>query len=207
MKCILCRRKNERSVCDSCWNWANRQLVRFPARYNELERALMPEKGNNERVGGTKTPPLPVRLETLHLRTGGISKVLMTHEANVRKIQLHTQITFRGDELKRIQITCNYLGTHSEWIFENYPDVDKLAHDIIDIHNRINYVLGFKSDEITIGNCPTVNEDGEACGTQLKIKPDILSSYGDIRCRVCDTVWKSEQWRLLGRMLEQNEVI
>lgn len=202
MKCALCRKTTERSLCNNCWNYAVEKLQVFPKRYEELEDELLPSKGYGERVGGSKEPPLPVRLETLYLRTGGISKPLMAHEQTIRIEQRHTRITFRGQELNRITVTCQYLTAQAEWIFDNYADADVLAKEITDISNRINTVLGHKSELMTIGTCPTLLDDGSMCGAKLQVNPVTLTSFGDIKCKACGTTWESNKWRLLGRVLE-----
>jgi len=201
MKCALCRRPTERSLCFNCWNYALDKLQGFPDDYNKLEKELLPSKGTSERVGGSKTPPIPVRLETLYLRTGGISKPLMEHEGVIRVEQRHTRITFRGEELNRIIITCKYLTAQAQWIFENYEDAAKLAETINEINKRINAVLGFKSELMTIGICPSLDDDGNECGAKLQINPSTLTSFGDIKCKACNTVWPSQRWRLLGRAI------
>jgi hypothetical protein len=203
MKCALCRKPTKNSLCNNCWKYAVEKLQVFPDSYNQLAKELIPSKGTGERVGGSKTPPIPVRLETLHLRTGGISRPLMAHEAQVRVEQHHTRITFRGQEINRITITCKYLTSQAEWIFDNYTDVATLAEDINSIHKQINNALGFKSDLMTIGVCPSLDEEGTVCGAKLQINPTTLTSFGDIKCRVCKTVWPSQQWRLLGKALNE----
>lgn len=205
MKCALCRKPTERSLCSNCWEYSLDKLQGFPDRYNELSKELVPSQGRSERVGGSKTPPIPVRLETLHLRTGGISKPLMEHESHVRVEQRHTRITFRGEEFNRISLTCKYLTAQGEWIFEHYGEAPELAKTINDISKRINAVLGFKSDLMTIGTCPSQDDDGQTCGAKLQINPSTLTSFGDIRCKGCGSVWPSEKWRLLGRMLNDND--
>ena len=200
MKCALCRRITDRSLCLTCWEYALGKLVQFPDKYEQLWGEMQPAKGYGERVGGSRTPPMPVRAETLHLRTGGISKPLMTHEARIRIEQKHTRITFRGEEYNRIQITCKYLNTHAEWIFTSYTDAAKLAGDIDSISKQIDTVLGYRSELLTIGYCPARDEVG-ICGNKLQINPATLTSFGDIKCRACGTVWSSEKWRLLGRVL------
>lgn len=202
MRCLLCRKVNDQIVCINCWQFALAQLKKFPDKYNELENELQPSKGYGERVSGTKTPPLPVRLETLYLRTGGISHNLMLHEQQIRIVQHHTKITWRGEEINRITKTCEYLITHEEWIYKNYVDIDTLTKDVQDIAGKINFVLGHKSEEITIGTCPAIDEKNEICGAILRINPNILNTYSEIKCRACDTTWTSDKWRLLGRILE-----
>lgn len=205
MKCVLCRKVNQRSLCSNCWDYALDKLKAFPDSYERLAEEMLPSRGaSSERVGGSKTPPLPVRLETLELRSGGISKPLTKHEAKIRIEQKHTKITFRGEEIHRITKTVIYLNAQSAWIFKNYEEASGLAKDINDIHNRINAALGHKSDLMTIGKCPAQDEDGVACGAKLQINPSTLTTFGDIKCNACGSVWASEQWRLLGRVLNDN---
>jgi hypothetical protein len=180
------------------------KIKSFPSRYNQLEDEMLPTQGYGERVGGSKTPPIPVRIETLHLRTGGISKPLTAHEKVIRVEQKHTKITFRGEEHNRIEITCKYLTAQQEWIFSTYQDVAQLAADVDSINKQINTVLGYRSDLMTIGTCPSVDEKGETCGNKLQVNPTTLTSFGDIKCRACGTIWSSEKWRLLGRVLSAN---
>jgi hypothetical protein len=165
---------------------------------------MLPAKGYGERVSGSKAPPIPVRVETLHLRTGGISKPLMAHEQKIRIEQKHTRITFRGEEINRIEITCKYLTAQAEWIFASYQEVGKLAVDIDLINKQINTILGYRSELLTIGTCPSIDDKGETCGNKLQINPVTLTNFGDIKCRACGTIWSSEKWRLLGRVLSAN---
>lgn len=204
MKCVNCRKFQDYSICDNCWQYAMSHLEKFPARYKELEKEMLPSKGYGERVSGSKTPPLPVRLETLHLRSGGISMPLMEHEGKIRSIRQETRITFRGEELNKITMTVEYILKRSNWAHKEYEEADKLGTSIISIAHSIQFVLGHKSDEIMIGKCPTQDEKGEPCGAQLKINPQQLDRTFEIKCRSCDTVWDSTKWRLLGKMLEQS---
>lgn len=204
MKCALCRKATKRPLCPSCWDYSVEKLKTFPAKYKQLENEMLPTQGHGERVGGSKTPPLPVRIETLHLRTGGISKPLLAHEAKIRIQQKHTKITFRGEEHNRIEITCSYLTAQAEFIFTYYQEAGQLALDISNINKQINTVLGYRSELLTIGTCPAQDEKGQVCGNKLQVNPVTLTNFGDIKCRACGTVWSSEKWRLLGRVLSDN---
>jgi len=201
MKCVLCRKSTERSVCESCWDFALTKLKAFPDKYFELEKELLPSKGYGEKVGGSKTPPIPVRLETLDLRTGGISKPITAHELKIRVVREHTRITFRGEEINKIKMTVKYITGQSEWIFEHYQELDNLTKDINNISNRISSVLGYKSDLVSIGTCPAQDDKGEVCGAKLLVDPKTLTNFNDIKCRACGTSWDSAKWRLLGKVL------
>ena len=136
-----------------------------------------------------------------------MSRILMMHESAIRHELRHSRITFRGEELNRITQSVEYIVTQEEWIYKNYIDVDGLTKHIIDVSNRVKYVLGFKSDEVIIGNCPTVDDAGEICGAQLRINPKILESGGNITCRICKTSWDSDKWRFLGTVLETEQTV
>jgi len=164
----------------------------------------MPSRGVGERVGGSKTPPIPVKLEVLHLRTTGIKEPLLKHEQAIRSEQRHTRITFRGETENYIRESCRYLTIHERWIFENYKEIDALAKDVSLINKGINAALGHRSDLVTIGTCPAINEEGETCGYRLQINPATLNAFSDIICPSCRTTWSSTRWRLLGRMLDAN---
>ena len=162
-------------------------------RYKQLETELLPSKGFGERVQTSSSLPLPVKLETLALRTGEISNPLMRYESDIRHQRNETRITFRGDELNRITKTCIYHIDRAEWIRAYFDDAPRLALTIIKIANRINFVLGYKSEEIVIGNCPTQDGEGNVCNAKLKINPQAIDQNPTIRCRVCDTAWNSTQ--------------
>ena len=204
MKCVNCKRNSEREICDGCWTFALNQLRKFPQRYHELEDELFPSQGYGERVSGSKTPPLPVKLETLHLRTGGISQPLMKHEARIRTTRQETRIRFRGEEINRITLTCEYHLSHSDWTYKEYADLADLTTSIISVSSQINFVLGYKSEDVVIGSCPTIGEDGKPCATKLKVNPQKLDKTLEITCRNCGVTWDSTKWRLLGKMLQND---
>ena len=129
---------------------------------------------------------------------------LKEHETVMRSIRNETKITFRGEEINKITMSVEYIIDRGDWAHAEYSDVDKLAETIITISHKIQSVLGHKSDEITIGKCPTQNENGEPCGAQLKINPQQIDRTFEIKCRACDTIWDSTKWRFLGKILEES---
>jgi len=208
MKCINCRKKQSHTVCGSCWNYAINQLAQFSQKYNELESELLPGRGNTgQRVSGSKeSTPIPGNLETLNLRSGAISIPLMKHEAVIREIRRETKLVWNSErrttEIKRIELTTQYIINRSSWIHDNYKQADQLAATIISIFHKIQFTLGNKSEDIIIGKCPTLDDDGENCGTTLKVNPADLERTFEIKCKSCGTIWTSDKWRLLGRVLE-----
>lgn len=204
MKCPLCRRKVETLVCSHCWATTVERLVKIPQGYNSLAAELIPSQGVGERVGGSKTPPIPVKLEVLHLRTTGIKEPLLRHEHQIRHQQKHTHISFRGQTANYIRESCAYLVTHERWIFKEYKQVDDFAKEVAFISRAIDSALGHRSEMVTIGTCPAMDDQGETCGYRLQVNPATLNAFSDIVCPLCRTTWSSTRWRLLGRMLDDN---
>lgn len=202
MKCPICQKKTGSLVCDSCWAKTVDRLAEIPEGYQALEEELIPSQGVGERVGGSKTPPIPVKLEVLHLRTQGIKEPLLVHEARIRAQQNHTKITFRGETLNYISKSTAYLIAQRDWIKSHYTEIDHLVKDVFHISKSINNALGYRSDLVTIGTCPTIDEAGETCGYKLQVNPATLNTFSDIICSSCGTTWTSTRWRLLGRMLD-----
>jgi len=118
----------------------------------------------------------------------------------MRKTRQETRITWRGEEINRITMTCEYHIKREQWSFTEYGDVADLATTIISISNKINFVLGNKSEDIVIGSCPTIDEAGKPCNAKLKVNPQMKTL--EVTCRVCGTVWDSTRWRLLGKMID-----
>jgi hypothetical protein len=203
MRCLNCHRASEREICDSCWAYAFAQLPKFAEYYQLLETELLPRKGFGERVSGSKTPPMPVSAEVLALRAGGISNPLMEHEAQMRELRQETKITFRGEEVNKINITSDYIIKREDWIYNNYDNYPNLIVTIIKLVKKIHSQLGWKSNDMVIGYCPALDEQGLACGSALKVNPQTFDHNTIIRCRICDASWSPAQWSLLGRVLAE----
>jgi hypothetical protein len=98
--------------------------------------------------------------------------------------------------------SVTYLTGHWAWVKGYYLDGDQLVIDVNKLSGQIQTVLGNKSEDITIGTCPAIDENEQLCGAKLKISPNVLERLGDIKCNTCATVWTSQKWRLLGKILE-----
>jgi hypothetical protein len=205
MRCYVCGRKSSVTTCAGCWTRGLAILKDLPSEYTALESVLIPSKGYGEKVQGTRTPPIPARLDVLHLRTGGITQVLYKHESSIRVELRHSTITFAGNEYQKIEKSVTYLSSQWEWVEKNYESGSDLLVDLVGLSREIQNALGNKSEDITIGTCPALDDEGNTCGAILRISPKVMETLGDIRCPLCATVWESRKWRLLGQIIEQSK--
>ena len=131
----------------------------------------------------------------------------MKHEEKIRHERREVPIKKRGSEENRIKETTHYLSMNQQWILDNYEHADRLALSIIAISNRIKFVLEGRSEDTIIGKCPSLDDEGNTCGATLKINAAELEKTLEVKCRACGTVWASQNWRLLGKVLQNDKIV
>lgn len=201
--CTICRRPTdpERDPIrhKHCAERLRTNLCEIPELYALLGDVLAPgTTGERARVSGTRTAPLPVRLEPLSLRAqGGIITILATWEADWREMRGLTEAE-RGIGERDLSGIVLWLRAHLPWAIEHHPAVQEFADEVRDVVQQCRAAAGLLPKQMRIGNCPALVED-EQCGTALHAEP----TAEEIRCRKCRTRWPKAQWMLLGRTLRE----
>lgn len=198
--CPLCRRPADRTH-DRCRAALDARLRQIPGLYQLLADVLEPGTAPAARVSGSRTPPMPVRLEPLNLRAkGGIIAILATWETDWRETRGLPAVPARADHEQLLvgdhilAEVVNFLRTHLDWAIEHHPAVDEFAGEIREIVEACYTALGLRSDLKKIGSCPTVDDEGRPCGRTLYADP-----YLDmIRCTRCHAEWTRARWLILG---------
>lgn len=199
-RCPICRRQTDRSHT-GCRNAVDEHLRQIPGLYRLLADVLEPGTNPSARVSGSRTPPLPVRLEPLSLRgRGGIVTILATWETDWREMRGYPPILGRADREQLVAgenvvvYVCSFLRVHLDWAIDHHPAVDAFAGEIREIVEACFAALGARNDLMKVGQCPTVRDDGKPCGQVLYADP-----YGDtIRCGRCRADWPRNRWIILG---------
>lgn len=200
--CPLCGRRAE-DVHEGCLAALDIRLGSIPALYAELAEALEPGSSAGARVSGTRTPPLPVRLEPLSLQCrGGIVSILATWETDWRERCHLARIPARAhreqllDSGQVLADVVEFLRTHLDWAAHRHPAIDEFATEVGDIIGACRATLGAALGHRKIGRCPA-DFGGRACGRVLYADP-----YAEvIRCDRCRTEWPRARWLLLGAAL------
>lgn len=205
--CTICRRplnpQHEQIRHDRCAERLRTDLTDLPGLYALMGAVLAPgTAGGGSRVSGTRTAPLPVRLEPLSLRArGGIITVLATWEADWRELRGLTEAV-RGTGERDLSAIVLWLRAHLPWAIENHGAVDEFAVEVRDIGRQCRSAAGLLPSMMRIGNCPALIED-EACRAALHADPQAA----EIRCRKCRTSWPKTNWMLLGKTLRDEEAV
>lgn len=201
--CTICQRptgpEREPIRHQRCANRLADDLRAIPGLYALMGAVLAPgSTGGNARVSGTRTAPLPVRLEPLSLRArGGIVTVMATWEADWRDVRGYAPAE-RGDSERDLAAVVLWLRAHLPWAIEAHPAVREFADEVRDVGRQCRAAAGMLPRMMQIGDCPALVDD-EACGAALYAEP----GAEEIRCRRCWTRWPRAHWMLLGKTLRE----
>jgi len=201
--CPLCRRTAD-GVHDTCREDLDEKIADMPRLYDLLETVLEPGIALGARVSGTRTPPLPARLEPLSLRApGGMITILAAWENDWRRERALTEVArvVNTTNLKKI---TKFLRAHLDWAITSYSQIATFTDAIYAITGNCNAAAGLHSDLIHIGDCPNTGEDGQTCGQALYADPHATPPITLIRCPACHAEWLRDQWGILGQILDDN---
>jgi len=197
MTCPLCLRGD--GLHESCTLRLRADLVAIPGLYALMGAVLTPGAATGARVSGTRTAPLPVRLEPLNLRArGGLVTTLALWETHVRAERGLSAGTERGISARDLAAIVLFLRVQLPWITEQYTQVRKFTDDLRDIVHACRAAAGILPNMMRIGDCPNPLGDDQPCGTALYADP-----YAEqIQCRWCKRTWFRPQWVPLGKRLQ-----
>jgi hypothetical protein len=205
MTCTICQRPtDEREPVrhDRCANRLRADLVAIPGLYALMGAVLAPGTAGGARVSGTRTAPLPVRLEPLSLRArGGIVTVMATWEADWRETR-GWEPGHRGESERDLAAIVLWLRAHLPWAIESHPAIREFGEELRDVLRQGRAAAGLLPTMMRIGDCPAMLSDGQACATGL-----YADAYAEtIQCRRCRATWRRPQWMLLGETLRGEEM-
>jgi DNA-directed RNA polymerase subunit RPC12/RpoP len=192
-----------RFACRVCEDRAGKNLRALPDLYADLGGALIPSSSASRgaRVGASKTAPLPVALQPLHLRTnGGIVTELQAIEDSWRKAAKRTVATFSGSSEQTLATTVTFLRINLQWACWDYEGVA----DDLDSINKLywqakNTITGEQPRLITV-HCRYLFDDSTECGEPLQVDINRTSA----KCQVCGTRWGQAEWMGLFEATRQH---
>lgn len=200
--CILCGRRAD-AAHQTCIDAVYSDLTRIPELHRALADVLEPGASPSARVSGSRTAPLPVRLEPLSLRArGGIASILGTWETDWRQefglsrpAHADREQLLAGDAalVPIVYFLRQWLST----AVRRHPAVDEFAGEVRHIVHTCRIALGDLADAQRIGCCPVVEEAGRTCGAVLYAYPTATA----IRCERCGAEWPRSRWVLLGKTI------
>lgn len=215
--CPVCHRRRSDHICDPCRERTRLQLTDIPDQYARLTDALQPGSSpGGTPVSGTRTPPLPLRVDVLNLvarapaGNGNIHDpyrdqfgppsifgFLVSWENTIRAHFLHSMKTWGGSVEQTVTGSAGYLLGQWDLMADEYPAAPEFAAELAALMGTIRAQLDGPPLHTLIGHCPVDLDTGGTCGAKLHAEPFVTV----IRCPRCHTDWPRERWLILGATL------
>lgn len=207
--CVSCGRtlwmvEANRFACRPCEDSTARRVAELPGLFARLNTTAMLMKGASRISGpsGSKTPPIPPRIDVLNLvGPGGVAARLQDIEDAWRKTLGWTVAPWRGSPAEAIPEHVAFLANNLLWACSSYESVGQDIDDLRRLHGECAALAAGEKrpGRVQIGLCPVRVEDGW-CGTAL------TASTGShrVHCGSCGTRWDGlGEWRELRAAQEQ----
>ncbi|MFJ4785124.1 hypothetical protein [Streptomyces sp. NPDC088794] len=195
----------DRWACRPCEDVTASRIAELPALFRRLDTtaALMrgarrPGAGSS----GSRTPPIPPRLEVLTLvGPGGVAARLSAIEDAWRQTLGWTVASWRGSPAQAMPQLVAFLANNLLWACGSYEEVGQDIDELRRLHGEMKAVADDerRPGRVQIGNCPVRVDDG-LCWTPLTAS----AASHRVRCGGCGTRWETiGEWRELRAAQEQ----
>jgi hypothetical protein len=145
---------------------------------------------------GSKTPPIPPRLEVLALvGPGGVAARLSAIEDAWRQVLGWTVAPWRGSPAQAVPHLVEFLANNLLWACSSYEEVGQDIDDLRRLHGEMKAIVENKArhGNVKIGLCPVLIED-RRCAEQLYASARSFKTA----CPACRSSWDGEdEWREL----------
>ena len=188
-----------RWACRPCEDATAKRIRELPALFAQLDTTAALMRGARQPGGstsGSKTPPIPPRLEVLALvGPGGVAARLSAIEDAWRAALGWTIAPWRGSPAQAVPELAGFLGNNLLWACSSYGEVGQDIDDLRRLHAECKTLVDGdrRPGRVKIGLCP-VRVDGGHCGTPLTA----TAASHRVRCGRCGTRWETlGEWREL----------
>ena len=188
-----------RFACRPCEESTAQRIRELPGLFAQLDTTAALMRGSRRPGGatsGSKTPPIPPRLEVLALvGPGGAAARLSAIEDAWRQALGWTIAPWRGNPVQAMPHLVAFLTNNLLWACSSYEEVGQDIDDLRRLHAECAALVSGEKrpGRVQIGACPSAVDDGW-CGTQL------TASTGShrIHCGSCGARWETlGEWREL----------
>lgn len=190
--------------CRPCEDRAAQHITELPGLFTQLNTTAMLMKGSGRTSGptGSRTPPIPPRLDVLSLvGPGGIAARLRDIEDAWRNTLGWTIAPWRGSPAEAIPKHASFLANNLLWACSSYESVGQDIDDLRKLHAECSALAAGdrRPGRVVIGVCP-VRLDNGPCGTQLTAS----TASHRVHCGGCGARWDGlGEWRELRAAQER----
>lgn len=196
-----------RWACRPCEDATSQRIAELPGLFRQLDTTASLMRGAR-RPGaggggsGSKTPPIPPRLEVLALvGPGGVAARLSAIEDAWRQVLGWTVAPWRGSPAQAVPHLVAFLTNNLLWACSSYEEVGQDIDDLRCLHGEMKAIVDGerRPGRVKIGACPVHVGDGY-CGAELTARADSHR----VRCGTCNSAWETlGEWRELRAAQER----
>ncbi|WP_309049096.1 hypothetical protein [Streptomyces sp.] len=194
-----------RLVCRPCEDKTLARITELPALFRRLDSTAALMRGARRSGGGmsgSKTPPIPPRLEVLALvGPGGVAARLSAIEDAWRAVLGWTIAPWRGSPAQAVPHLVRFLGDNLLWACSSYEEVGQDIDELRKLHGECAAIVADerRPGRVQIGACP--GRVGDAyCGQPLTAS----AASHRVHCGACGGRWETlGEWRELRAAQEQ----
>lgn len=201
--CTVCRRglyadELGAYACRPCTDRVDgslRELAGPRGLYARLGGQLMPgASSGGPSVSGSRTAPVPLRLEPLSLMAkGGVVTILQTWLIDWHEVLGWTHPRWTGGLQEQLDQVVKALRVNLQWAASSHPAFDDFAHEVNQLRRQCEgQVTGERPPRRIPVSCP--------CGTVLRVTLDTAGA----RCPGCDVQYGHGE--LLGLPLTERRI-
>lgn len=195
-----------RRACRPCEEKTGKRLAELSGLFRQLNTTASLMRGARKvgaATSGSRTPPIPPRLEVLSLvAAGGVSTRLRDIEDAWRKALGWTVAPWRGNPAEAVPEHAKFLTNNLPWACDAYDSIGQDIDELRRLHSECTAALTgeHRPGRVNIGLCPTVDDEtGSRCNTQLTAS----AANPRIQCGNCRTEWPDmAAWRDLRQAQE-----
>ncbi|MGW4075994.1 hypothetical protein ACWELB_21195 [Streptomyces asiaticus] len=217
--CTACSRdlwetETGRQTCRLCETRTGEWLGELATLFQQINTSAALIRGarrGGAPTSGSRTPPIPPRLEVLSLAAaGGVATRLQAIEDSwrqalgwgleLRRNDVHVFASWRSDPARDVPARIRFLVNNLPWACDAYESVGQDVEEIRRLHAECKQALSHdrKPGRVNVGHCPTI-VDNQPCGAQLTAS----AATSRIRCQACGAQWDDMfGWRELRRAQE-----
>lgn len=195
----------DRLVCWPCEERTAQRLAELPTLFQQLNTTAMLMKGARGSSGptsGTRTAPIPPRLDVLNLiGPGGLATQLRDIEDAWRKAFGRRIAPWAGSPAQAVPVHAGFLAINLRRACETYQSIGQDINDLRRLHSQCKALIEHKprTGQVKIGLCPALLE-GRRCAQQLYANTRSFKTA----CETCGTSWEGEhEWRELRAAQQQ----
>lgn len=188
-----------RWACRPCEDATQARIAELPALFRRLDSTAALMKGASRPgagSGGTRTAPIPPRLDVLNLvGPGGVAARLSAIEDAWRATLGWTVAPWRGNPAQAVPQLVRFLTDNLLWACSSYEEVGSDIDGLRRLHGEMTALVNDerRPGRVQIGNCPVRFDDG-LCWTPLTA----TAASHRVRCGGCGSRWETlGEWREL----------